>query len=98
MCNAKLAQTSAKLSPYFGVRGNYTGVKGCMLGEFVSMNLITFALVVVYAGGVWKFWRGFHRTNFAQSSSNRLSLSLLWPALLVANKSYRQNFRRALKG
>lgn len=61
------------------------------------MSLIYFLLVVAYGGGVWKFWTGFHRTNFSRSS-NKLVLSLLWPALLVANKSYRQNFRKALKG
>lgn len=61
-------------------------------------GLITFGLIVVYGGGVWKFWNGFHRTNFSRSFSNRLLLSALWPALLIANKSYRQNFRRALKG
>jgi len=61
-------------------------------------SLITFLLVVAYGGGVWKFWTGFYRTNFSRSFTNRLVLSLLWPALLVANKSYRQNFRRALKG
>jgi hypothetical protein len=58
-------------------------------------SLITFGLIVVYFGGVWKFWNGFNRTNFSQ---NRLFLSLLWPALMVASKSYRQNFRKALKG
>lgn len=61
-------------------------------------SLITFALIVVYAGGAWKFWNGFNQTNFSRSFSNKLYLSLLWPALLIANKSYRQNFRRALKG
>ncbi|AFZ31261.1 hypothetical protein Glo7428_2760 [Gloeocapsa sp. PCC 7428] len=62
------------------------------------MNLIVFGLIVVYAIGTWKFWKGFHRTTFSRSFSNRLSLSLLWPALLISNKSYRQNFRKALKG
>lgn len=57
-------------------------------------SLITFGLIVVYGGGVWKFWNGFYRTNFSQG---RLYLSLLWPFLLTS-KSYRQNFRRALKG
>jgi hypothetical protein len=27
-----------------------------------------------------------------------LPLALLWPVFLIANKSYRQNFNRALKG
>jgi hypothetical protein len=39
--------------------------------------------------------KGFHRTNFSQG---RVSLTLLWPIFLMANKSYRQNFGKALKG
>ncbi|UKO98263.1 hypothetical protein [Nostoc sp. UHCC 0870] len=62
------------------------------------MKLLIVALIVVYAGGVWKFWNGFTRTNFSQSLPNRIGLSLLWPVLFVANKSYRSNFRKALKG
>lgn len=58
-------------------------------------GLIGFLLLAIYAGGIWRFWRGFHRTNFTEG---RLSLSLLWPVLLIANKSYRQNFNKALKG
>jgi hypothetical protein len=62
------------------------------------IKLIIFGLIVVYVGGVWKLWSGFDRTNFSQTLPNRLGLSLLWPALLIANKSYRRNFRKALKG
>lgn len=62
------------------------------------MNFMLFVLAVVYAGGVWKFWTGFRRTNFNQSLANRIRLSLLWPALFISNQSYRQNFRKALKG
>jgi hypothetical protein len=62
------------------------------------VDLIVFGLVVVYAGGIWKFWSGFQRTNFQRSLPNRLSLALLWPALFMTSKSYRQNFRKALKG
>ncbi|MBE9054116.1 hypothetical protein IQ243_27730 [Nostocales cyanobacterium LEGE 11386] len=61
-------------------------------------NLIVFGLIVVYVAGIWKFWSGFERTNFSQTLPNRLGLSLLWPALFIANKSYRRNFRKALKG
>jgi membrane-bound metal-dependent hydrolase YbcI (DUF457 family) len=57
-------------------------------------SLLTLALIAVYAGGVWKFWNGFHRTNFSQG---KWYLALLWPVFLVS-KSYRQNFNRALKG
>jgi hypothetical protein len=48
----------------------------------------------IYVFGIYKFWTGFRRTNFSQG---RLYLSLLWPVLLL-NRSYRQNFTKALKG
>lgn len=61
-------------------------------------KLIIFGLIVIYVGGVWKFWNGFSRTNFTQSLPNRIGLAVLWPALFIVNPSYRRNFRRALKG
>lgn len=61
-------------------------------------TLIGIVLLGAYGIGVWKFWKGFHRTNFSRGFTNQLILSLLWPALLIANKSYRQNFRKALRG
>lgn len=60
--------------------------------------LIPIALSIIYVGGVWKFWSGFNRTNFEKSFGNRVTLSLLWPVLVIANRSYRQNFTKALKG
>lgn len=62
------------------------------------MELVSFVLIVAYGLGVWKFWGGFSKTNFQRSLPNRLGLSLLWPVLLITSKSYRQNFRKALKG
>lgn len=61
-------------------------------------KLLIFAALVVYIGGVWKFWKGFERTNFTRSLPTRLTLALLWPALFAMNPSYRRNFRKALKG
>jgi cell shape-determining protein MreD len=61
-------------------------------------NLVIFILIVGYAGFAWKFWTGFTRTNFTQSLPYRITLSLLWPVFFIANKSYRRNFRKALKG
>lgn len=58
-------------------------------------SLLVIVLLGIYGGGIWKFWKGFHRTNFSQG---KLYLSLLWPVLVLSNKSYRQNFNRALKG
>lgn len=60
--------------------------------------IILFILIGIYGYGVWKFWRGFEQTSFSPNLPNKLILSFLWPALLVANKSYRQNFTKALKG
>lgn len=62
------------------------------------IKLIIFGLIAGYVYGAWKFWNGFERTHFTRSLSSRIGLSLLWPALFVANKSYRRNFRQALKG
>jgi|GEM_PF-130081 len=69
------------------------------------MSLAIFAVKVLgifvvagYFWGAWKFWKGFRRTNFQPSLPNRFFLSLLWPALVIANKSYRQNFQKALRG
>jgi len=64
----------------------------------IMIKLLIFGLIVVYVGGVWKFWTGFNRTNFNQTLPNRIGLALLWPALFLANPSYRRNFRKALKG
>jgi hypothetical protein len=52
----------------------------------------------VYGAGAWKLWKGFERTNFERTLPNRIYLALLWPALIIANKSYRKNFNKALKG
>lgn len=60
--------------------------------------LIGFVFLGIYGVGVWKLWSGFERTNFNKNFQNRLLLSLLWPVLLIGNKSYRQNFQKALKG
>lgn len=57
-------------------------------------TLIGLILAGVYVGGIWKFWTGFRRTNFSQG---KIYLALFWPVLMF-NKSYRQNFTRALKG
>ncbi len=61
------------------------------------VKLVVIVLLVGYVGGVWKFWTGFERTNFNRSLPTRLSMSVLWPVLLV-NRSFRKNFTKALKG
>jgi hypothetical protein len=58
------------------------------------LKLLLLVAAVVYVGGVWKFWNGFHRTSF---NSGRPYLALLWPVFMTS-RSFRQNFQRALKG
>ncbi|MCC0176357.1 hypothetical protein I4641_05120 [Waterburya agarophytonicola K14] len=60
--------------------------------------LIGWILFAVYVGGIWKFLSGYRRTNFNSGLPGRITLALLWPVLLVSNKSYRRNFQKALKG
>jgi hypothetical protein len=62
------------------------------------IKLVGVVVVIGYFWGAWKFWKGFHRTNFNRSLPNRITLALLWPVLFVANPSYRSNFQKALKG
>ncbi len=61
-------------------------------------GFITLVLFAGYGTGVWMFWKGFQRTNFNSALTNKLRLALLWPFLAASSKSYRQNFRKALKG
>ena len=61
-------------------------------------SVILIILLIVYSGGIWKFWKGYRQTNFTSGLLNKLMLSLLWPVLIIANKSYRRNFQKALKG
>lgn len=62
------------------------------------MKLISIVLIAAYIWGIWKFWTGYSRTNFTPGLPNKILLSLLWPALVITNRSYRQNFQKALKG
>ncbi|MDY7015398.1 MAG: hypothetical protein SVX43_17735 [Cyanobacteriota bacterium] len=64
----------------------------------VIIKLLGVVVMIGYFWGVLKFWKGYQQTNFQPSPLSRLALSLLWPALIAVNKSYRQNFQKALKG
>lgn len=57
--------------------------------------LFFLAFSIAYGTGAWKFWNGFRKTNFSQ---NKVNLTLLWPLYFMTNKSYRDNFNKALKG
>lgn len=62
------------------------------------MGLIKFLLLAAYVYGAWRFWTGYRATNFNTSLPNRVAFTLLWPAFLAFSPSYRQNFKKALKG
>ena len=62
------------------------------------VKLLGVVLVIGYFWGMWKFWKGFRRTNFEPNLPTKLILGALWPALVIFNKSYRKNFQKALKG
>ncbi|MBE9114703.1 hypothetical protein IQ249_02215 [Lusitaniella coriacea LEGE 07157] len=64
----------------------------------IFVKLLGIVAVSAYFWGVWKFWKGYGRTNFQPSLPSRIVLSAFWPALILVNKSYRQNFQKALKG
>ena len=57
--------------------------------------LIGLLLLGTYVVGAWKFWNGFRRTSF---STGKAYLTLLWPVFIIGNKSYRENFTKAIKG
>jgi hypothetical protein len=57
--------------------------------------MLKLLLLFGYLFIAWRFWKGFGQTNF---TDRRLVLSLLWPVLLIASGSYRENFQRALRG
>ena len=61
-------------------------------------HLIGLVVLGIYLVGIWKFISGYSHTNFNRQLPTKLMLALLWPALLIINTSYRQNFSKALKG
>jgi hypothetical protein len=63
-----------------------------------SMTFLYIGLTVVYLGGAWTFWKGFSRTQFSRSIVTRVGFAALWPVLFAANKNFRKNFNKALRG
>ncbi len=61
-------------------------------------KLVGLILLAGYVFGIWKFWTGYGLTNFNRSFPVRITLSLLWPVLVLMNASYRKNFVKILKG
>ncbi|KAG0570521.1 hypothetical protein M758_6G162300 [Ceratodon purpureus] len=53
-------------------------------------------LFIVYAAGAFRFYSGFQKTTYADSSATKISMTALWPVLFVASKAYRDNFKKAI--
>jgi uncharacterized membrane protein YecN with MAPEG domain len=60
----------------------------------MSLVGLAWLIGVIYVVGAIKFWGGFRQTNFI---ANRIGLTVFWPIMLIS-RSYRQNFRKALRG
>jgi hypothetical protein len=78
-----------------------TRITPAFLQTWSNISMITFlyiGLTVVYLGGAWTFWKGFNRTHFSRSIGTRIGFAVLWPVLFAANKNFRKNFQKALRG
>ena len=53
-------------------------------------------LFIVYAAGAFRFYSGFQKTTYANSSATKISMTALWPVLFLASKAYRDNFKKAV--
>jgi hypothetical protein len=71
----------------------YSTYRSFLLSVMPQLLLFLVSGLYVYVG--YRFWQGFYRTNFTGS---KILLTLLWPVLTLANKSYRKNFQKALRG
>mmetsp|Transcript_35543 Transcript_35543/g.49338 ORF Transcript_35543/g.49338 Transcript_35543/m.49338 type:complete len:173 (+) Transcript_35543:173-691(+) len=52
--------------------------------------------LVLYAYGATKFWMGYNRTIYSASILARVALTALWPVLIIASQTYRQNFKKVV--
>ncbi|KAL2649361.1 hypothetical protein R1flu_017489 [Riccia fluitans] len=67
-----------------------------VLGPVMNALLNPVVLMIIYIAGASRFWSGFNRTTYTNSTSTKVALTALWPALYVASKAYRANFKKAV--
>jgi len=53
-------------------------------------------LFIVYAAGAFRFYSGFRKTTYADSSATKISMTALWPVLFLTSAAYRSNFKKAI--
>jgi hypothetical protein len=54
--------------------------------------------LVAYALGAFRFYSNYRMTTFEQNDATKARLVALWPILFVGSDSFRQNFKKAVKG
>ncbi|KAL3701574.1 hypothetical protein R1sor_019596 [Riccia sorocarpa] len=67
-----------------------------VLGPVMNAVFNPVVLMIIYITGASRFWSGFRRTTYSESAPTKLALTALWPALYVASKVYRENFKKAV--
>jgi hypothetical protein len=67
-----------------------------VLGPLANAVFNPVLLFIVYAAGAFRFYSGFRKTTYADSSATKISMTALWPVLFVASKAYRSNFKKAV--
>ncbi|KAK9862557.1 hypothetical protein WJX84_002568 [Apatococcus fuscideae] len=62
------------------------------------LGLVTNPFVLVaWAGGAYKFYSGFEKTNFNADQATKARLVALWPVLYATNADFRKNFQKAIQ-
>lgn len=67
-----------------------------VLGPLANAVFNPVLLFIVYAAGAFRFYSGFRKTTYADSSATKISMTALWPVLFLASKAYRDNFKKAI--
>ncbi|BBN10112.1 hypothetical protein MPTK1_5g01120 [Marchantia polymorpha subsp. ruderalis] len=67
-----------------------------VLGPVINAVLNPIVLMIIYLAGASRFWSGFNRTTYTNATPTKVALTALWPALYVASKAYRANFKKAV--
>lgn len=67
-----------------------------VLGPLANAVFNPVLLFIVYAAGAFRFYSGFRKTTYADSSATKISMTALWPVLFLVSKAYRSNFKKAV--
>eukprot|EP00873_Tetraselmis_striata_P045216 jgi/Tetstr1/465480/TSEL_010164.t1 len=57
-----------------------------------------FTVALLYFAAAVRFWWNYQRTVYSSALVTRVTLTALWPVLLIISSTYRTNFSKAWKG